>query len=514
MAEKLTYSTRLCADVDDATLKQCSDLFSNHYGVYSGKDGRNPKGKQIKLGINYYKQLREKKDMYVSLCFSGEELIGQAFFLKKSVLDDRVCTWVIQLLVNKYYRGRGIATKLLHSAWGFSDYFAWGLATANAVTIKTLESVTWRKVDPFYVAENIDAISAMCDDITFVKSKKWEVSEKMSQIFTDFYPEPEKIDPSITNLYVGRLGQLKDGNEWLAFTFQTQPMELDEAHLELLLDFSSEQLNDAYGRMEMASHTWTSHTGHEIDYVLETAAIKPGDRVLDLGSGIGRHTLELARRGMKVVAVEPTPSLQKQARVSACNQLSSREIDNILFLDVDGRKKQLIPGKFDCIICLYDVIGSFRRKEENVEIIDTIASKLKPDGVAVVSIMNMDLTKSIATNRGNVYKEPQKLLQLRPSNIMQRTGNVFNPDYFLLDEEHSLVYRKEQFDSDDNLSTEYVIADYRFTKDEFIHECECRNLQVLDARYVQLGKWSLSLDKDDIKAKEILFVLKKISENS
>lgn len=77
----------------------------------------------------------------------------------------KVCTWVTQLLVHRFYRGRHIATKLLQSAWGFSNYYAWGLATANTVTIKTLEAVTWRQVSPDVIADNIDVIERLCDDI-------------------------------------------------------------------------------------------------------------------------------------------------------------------------------------------------------------------------------------------------------------------------------------------------------------------------------------------------------------
>lgn len=509
MEEKLRFITLHCSMLEDATLKQCSDLFSNHYGVYSGQDGIHKKGQRIRLGMKYYMNIRNHPYMYVSLCYSQSELIGQAFYLKKTLDGNKVCTWVTQLLVNKYYRGRGVASRLLHSAWGFSDYFAWGLATANALTVKALEGVTWRKVDPAVIAENIDVISQLCDEIPFTKSKQWQLSDNQSQIFTNFFPEQEKTNTTVGSVYIERLGTLAEGCEWLAFTFRTQPMLLDDKHLKLLFDFSAQQINDAYGRMDVQNHHWTKSTTHEIDYVTKVANLKERASVLDLGCGIGRHTIELARRGMIVTAVEPSEKLITQARKNAVSDLPLPLIDNITFLSVDGRKKQLISGKFDAVICLYDVIGSYRKREDNISFLHTIYDKLKKGGYAVVSIMNMELTEAVATQKCEVKKETHLLLKLKPSRIMQQSGNIFNPDYFVLDTADNLVYRKEQFEQDGSLSTEYIIADYRFRREEFASECRNIGFEIVMSSYVQLGHWDILLSATDPRAKEILFVLKK-----
>lgn len=509
MKEDLKYITKRCQDLDDRTLKQCSDLFSNHYGVYNGLDGVHARGQRIRLGLKYYMNIRSTQNMYVSLCYSESELIGQAFFLKIDIEDKKICTWVTQLLVNKYYRGKGIATRLLHSAWGFSDFFAWGLATANALTVKALEAVTWRKVDPVTIAEHLDVITRLCEHIPFAKKKQIDLSRQISQIFTNFYPEQEKTNTTVGGIYVEKLGALKEGYEWLAFTFQSQPMIFDDKHIDMLLDFSASQLSDAYGRMDMQNQLWTGSTSHEIDYVVSVTGIEKGCRVLDLGCGMGRHTIELAKRGMNVTAVEPTARLLDVAMNNAIEQLTLPQVDSITFRPIDGRKKQLLEGKFDAVVCLYDVIGSYRNKKDNIALLQTIATKLKKGGKAVISIMNMELTEHIAKHKADIRKEPQQLLHLCPSDIMQRTGNVFNPDFFLLDPNEHLVYRKEQFDADGLLSTEYVIADYRFTRAEFEEECAKCKLSVLSANYVRLGHWNTPLTPTDRHAKEILFVVEK-----
>ena len=125
----------------------------------------------------------------------------------------------------------------------------------------------------------------------------------------------------------------------------------------------------------------------------------------------------------------------------------------------------------------------------------------------MVSVMNMEITERQAIHKvDDVRKYPQALLKLKASNIMQSTGNVFNPEYYLLDTSTQLVYRKEQFEMDGELSSEYVIADYRFTRSQIIEEFEKNGLKVLSAEYVKLGAWDKPLSKDEDAGKEILLV--------
>src|SRR5947209_1096424 len=55
----------------------------------------------------------------------------------------------------------------------------------------------------------------------------------------------------------------------------------------------------------------------EIRYLLETAAPRPGMRVLDLGCGAGWLSLELARRGAHVTALDISPTNLALARYMA-----------------------------------------------------------------------------------------------------------------------------------------------------------------------------------------------------
>ena len=78
-----TYKTVKCSTLTDEQLEACSVLFSANYGEYSGKDSPKKQGRRIKLPAGYYRKMGENPNMYVSLCYSGGQLLGHAFFLKK-----------------------------------------------------------------------------------------------------------------------------------------------------------------------------------------------------------------------------------------------------------------------------------------------------------------------------------------------------------------------------------------------------------------------------------------------
>ena len=58
-------------------------------------------------------------------------------------------------------------------------------------------------------------------------------------------------------------------------------------------------------------------TAEEINQIIELLDIEKGAKILDLCCGIGRHSLELARRGYRVVGVDLTQEYLAKARKQA-----------------------------------------------------------------------------------------------------------------------------------------------------------------------------------------------------
>lgn len=499
-----TYITKPCNQLDDDTYRLCSELYSENYGVYSGEDKEEKRGKPIKFPVKLYKEYySHNENMFVSLCYKGANLIGHAFFLRKEIENYGICAWVTQLVVHHSHRNRGVGSNLLQSAWGFSNYYSWGLATANAITIKTLESVTWREVSIDKIKENIPVIEKLLADIPFAGVEGIDLKDSYCQIFSNFYPKLE-----ITNnkeeykIYTKRLGKIKPGNEWLAFTFNTQPMVYSEKKFKKFLDFSEKQLREAYGRMDMPVQNWTKGTCNELDYILSSIQIDSQNFIMDLGCGQGRHSIELLKRGFaRTESIDFSEQLIEKAKNAA-----RKEGVSGTFFQADARKLKL-GRKYDLILCLYDVIGSFRDEKENVSILKTIKSHLNKGGKAVISVMNMELTRHKALYVGSLKDAPEMLLKLPPSNTMAKTGNIFNPEYYMINTDDGLVYRKEQFDTDGLLATEYVLADKRYTADEISETVKRLGFEIQEIQYVQAGHWDKSLAATDDSAKEILLIL-------
>jgi SAM-dependent methyltransferase len=61
----------------------------------------------------------------------------------------------------------------------------------------------------------------------------------------------------------------------------------------------------------------TPYTLRHVDAAIAAGAIGPGDRVLDVGCGLGRYTVALARRNLTVEGMDLTPALVDRLRQAA-----------------------------------------------------------------------------------------------------------------------------------------------------------------------------------------------------
>lgn len=62
---------------------------------------------------------------------------------------------------------------------------------------------------------------------------------------------------------------------------------------------------------------FTANTRAEVDFLLEVMQVPPTGSLLDVGCGVGRHALELARRGYRVTGVDISAGMLEQARRAA-----------------------------------------------------------------------------------------------------------------------------------------------------------------------------------------------------
>lgn len=503
-----SFSTRQFADLTPEEISECSELYSNHYGIYNNDAPVEKRGRKIRLSSLHYQNTYSSFPLTsISICReNGGRLVGFAIFIRGEITEGRKFCWVTQLVVHQDYRKRGIGTKLLESAWCFSDYAIRGLATANAITLRTLENVTWREIDKEEIKSREDEVRLILKAVPYMEDKAIVVDKTFCQINSKFYPEPDKINEKTQKKYDNKLGCIQSGCEWLGLIFNEQLARYNKKRFVDYILFSEKNVFDAYDRMQQVSQRWNKGAREEVMTILRMYPNMRRDiSILDLGCGTGRHCIEFARHGFNdVVGVDKLSKVIEYAKQSAKDE-------NIPISFVQGDVREYVGkvGGCDIVLCLYDVIGTYRYEWDNELILLNIRKHLKVGGLAIISVMNMDLTENIVgNNKFSISRDPKRLLDLPATSAMQTSGNVFHKD-MIINTDDGLVYHKEQFHDDKGLDAEYVIADKRYTKEEFSEKLLAYGFDILEARYVRAGAWHNILTKDDVNAKEILFVVKK-----
>jgi len=113
---------------------------------------------------------------------------------------------------------------------------------------------------------------------------------------------------------------------------------------------------------------------YEALFLERELALGPGARVLDLCCGQGRHAVELARRGARVVGQDLSEGLLERARAAA------REAG--VEVELVRRDMREIPweAEFDAAINLFTAFGYFEDDRENFKVLEGVARALRPGG--------------------------------------------------------------------------------------------------------------------------------------
>lgn len=122
----------------------------------------------------------------------------------------------------------------------------------------------------------------------------------------------------------------------------------------------------------------------EVDFIVEVLQLPMGALVLDLCCGQGRHSLELARRGYRVVGVDLSEALLYQAR-----QRAEREGLPVNFVQCDMRDITF-TDEFDACINMFTSFGYLESESEDAKALEKVAQALKVGGKFLLDVMNRD----------------------------------------------------------------------------------------------------------------------------
>jgi SAM-dependent methyltransferase len=155
-------------------------------------------------------------------------------------------------------------------------------------------------------------------------------------------------------------------------------------------------------------------TATEVDGVVSLIGVRPGAHVLDLGCGIGRHSLELTRRGFKVTGVDRTTHYLKQA-----NENAEKENLKVEFVQ-DDMRNFCRPDTFDAAISMFTSFSYFEDPEEDRQVIANVYRSLKPGGAFLLETRGKETMARIFSERG--WHEENGTLLLEESRVTRNWG--------------------------------------------------------------------------------------------
>jgi SAM-dependent methyltransferase len=111
----------------------------------------------------------------------------------------------------------------------------------------------------------------------------------------------------------------------------------------------------------------------EIDFIVNEGKLHAGNSVLDVMCGYGRHSLELARRGIKVSAVDNLADYINEIREKA--DVGKLEVEAIC----EDVLEMHLDRQYDAVICMGNSLQFFN-DEDTLRLLSNISAHLKPGG--------------------------------------------------------------------------------------------------------------------------------------
>jgi SAM-dependent methyltransferase len=152
-------------------------------------------------------------------------------------------------------------------------------------------------------------------------------------------------------------------------------------HLQQLSGKVTSIMSNTGWTLEIKEMSWVENTVKEVDFIIKALDLKGNERILDLACGFGRHSLELAKRGYRVVGVDYTDVYIDDAKQSAVKMGVNLELIQADVLSLTYK------NEFDVVLNMADgAIGYFSTEEQNLKLFNVIANSLVSGGKHLMGI--------------------------------------------------------------------------------------------------------------------------------
>lgn len=126
-------------------------------------------------------------------------------------------------------------------------------------------------------------------------------------------------------------------------------------------------------------------SAQEVALLTALLALTPGAKILDMPCGVGRHSLELARRGFAVTGVDRT-----REYLAECRSAAEREGLATEWVEGDMREFRR-AGAFDVVINMYTSFGYFEDQDQDRRVAAGMFESLRSGGQVLFEMMGKEI---------------------------------------------------------------------------------------------------------------------------
>ena len=175
----------------------------------------------------------------------------------------------------------------------------------------------------------------------------------------------------------------------------------------------------------------------DVENLLASGFLKPGDRVLDLGCGPGLYSSRLAKRGLRMTGVDISERSLDYARHYAGEHGLQIDYRLLNFFDVE------FCADFDAIIQIHGELNTFSDEKLN-ELLAKLHRALKPDGLLIFDLTTREVRKRVglknrwyAIESGYWRPEPHLVLE---QGFDYPEDDIWLNRYIVIDNKRVAVY--------------------------------------------------------------------------
>lgn len=116
-----------------------------------------------------------------------------------------------------------------------------------------------------------------------------------------------------------------------------------------------------------------------VEHLVAFLGLTPGQSVLDLACGKGRHSITLNACGLNVIGADLAPK-----SIAAATEYSNESLSFV----VHDMREVISEKHFDVVMNLFTSFGYFDSTEDNKRVLNSIHDMLHPNGILVIDFMN------------------------------------------------------------------------------------------------------------------------------